>query len=214
MPWAKPSLMCWAMSTGAGRPAGSAGSSRARAWGPPVETAMAITAPPAPLAPALGVITGAATYGITSTAVSAAASWAAFRSAVVRFMAGNAATGPGDVKALIRPEVWAYLDGLMVGDGGFKFEFDRLKENLGEIVMSTNALAAPAGEPLASSALLATTAGGVSPIFVGLWGAVDLIRDPFSDAQSGGLRLTALTTADVTVARASQLELLTGVQAA
>ena len=60
MPWAKPSLMCWAMSTGAGSPAGSAGSSRARAWGPPVETAMAITAPPAPLAPALGVITGAA----------------------------------------------------------------------------------------------------------------------------------------------------------
>ena len=102
----------------------------------------------------LGVITGAATYGITSTAVSAAASWAAFRSAVVRFMAGNAATGPGDVKALIRPEVWAFLDGLMMGDGGFKFEFDRLKENLGEIVMSTNALAAPAGEPLATSALL------------------------------------------------------------
>lgn len=160
----------------------------------------------------LGVITGAATYGITSTAVSAAASWAAFRAAVVRFMAGNAATGPGDVKALIRPEVWAYLDGILVGDGGFKFEFDRLKENLGEVVMSTNALAAPAGDPLATNALLTTAAGGVAPIFVGLWGAVDLIRDPYSDAQSGGLRLTALTTADVTVARASQLQLLTGIQ--
>lgn len=43
---------------------------------------------------------------------------------------------------------------------------------------------------------------------------VDLIRDPFSDAASGGLRLTALTTADVTVARGAQLEVLTGVQVA
>lgn len=160
----------------------------------------------------LGVITGAATYGITSTAVSAEASWAAFRAAVVRFMAGNAATGPSDVKALIRPEVWSYLDSIPDGAGGFKFEFDRLKENLGEVVMSTNALAAPAGDPLATNALLTTAAGGVAPIFVGLWGAVDLIRDPYSDAQSGGLRLTALTTADVTVARASQLQLLTGIQ--
>ena len=162
----------------------------------------------------LGVITGAATYGITVTAVDAAASWAAFRKAVVRFMSGNAANGPGDVKAMIRPEVWDYMDGLQVGDGGFKFEFDRLKENMGEIVMTTNALAAPAGTPLATSALLTTTAGGVSPVFCGLWGAVDLIRDPFSDAQAGGLRITALATADVTVARGTSLELLTGVEVA
>ena len=78
--------------------------------------------------------------------------------------------------------------------------------------MTTNGLTAPAGDPLATSALLTTNAGGVSPVFVGLWGAVDLIRDPYSDAQSGGLRITALTTADVTVARGAQLELLTGVQ--
>ena len=52
----------------------------------------------------------------------------------------------------------------------------------------------------------------MAPVFVGLWGAVDLIRDPYSDAQSGGLRLTAITTADVTVARASQLRVLTGLQ--
>ncbi|ARC88367.1 hypothetical protein B5V46_06945 [Rhodovulum sp. MB263] len=53
---------------------------------------------------------------------------------------------------------------------------------------TTNALAAPAGTPKETSVLLTTAAGGVSPVFVGLWGAVDLIRDPFSDAQSGGLR--------------------------
>ncbi|ABA79381.2 phage major capsid protein [Rhodobacter sphaeroides] len=162
----------------------------------------------------LGLIPGVSTYGITSTAVGAAASWAAIRAAVVRFMTANAAAGPGEVKALIRPELWSYLDGILVSDSGFKFEFDRLKENLGGIVMSSNALAAPSGSPLATSALLATSAGGVAPAFVGLWGAFDLIRDPYSDAQSGGVRLTALTTADVTVARGAQLELVTGLQVA
>lgn len=162
----------------------------------------------------LGVIPGVATYGITSTDAAGAASWAALRAAVVRFMTANAAAGPGAVKALIRPELWAFLDGLMVGDGGFKFEFDRIKENLGGVVMSSSALAAPSGSPLETQVLLSTSAGGVAPVFVGLWGAVDLIRDPYSDAQSGGLRLTALTTADVTVARGAQLQLVTGLEIA
>lgn len=162
----------------------------------------------------LGVIPGVATYGITSTDAAGPASWAAMRAAVVRFMAANAAAGPGAVKALIRPELWSFLDGLMVGDGGFKFEFDRVKENLGSVTMSSHALAAPSGSPLETQALLTTSAGGVAPVFVGLWGAVDLIRDPYSDAQSGGLRLTALTTADVTVARGAQLQLITGLEIA
>jgi hypothetical protein len=48
---------------------------------------------------------------------------------------------------------------------------------------------------------------GVAPVFVGTWGAVDLIRDPFADATSGGLRLTALATVDATAA--AQLRVLT-----
>lgn len=85
----------------------------------------------------------------------------------------------------------------------------------GNIAMTTNALAAPAGgPPVACTALLTTNAGGVAPIFVGAWGAVDVIRDPFTDAQSGGLRITALATLGVTVARPAQLEILTGVQTA
>lgn len=164
----------------------------------------------------LGVITGAATYGITSTAIDAAASWAAFRAAVVRFMTANTAGGPGGVRLMIRPEVWDYMDDAEAFAGSGITEWDRLLKNIpaSNIAMTTNGLAAPAGTPLATSALLTTNAGGVSPVFVGLWGAVDLIRDPFSDAQSGGLRITALTTADVTVARGAQLELLTGVQVA
>lgn len=161
----------------------------------------------------LGVVTGAATYGITATPLNAAATWAAFRSAVARFMTGNAAGSPSDVRLLIRPEVWAALDGALI-TGTAVSEWDRLLVNVpaGNIAMTTNGLAAPTGTPLASSALLTTSAGGTPPIFVGLWGAVDLIRDPFSDASSGGLRITALATMDVTVARPAQLEVLTGLQ--
>ena len=163
----------------------------------------------------LGVIAGQSTYGITATAIGAAATWAAFRAAIVRFMLASAASKPSDVKLLIRPEVWSYMDSALIS-GTAVSEFDRMVAQVGEgnVIQSAKALAAPTGSPLATSALLTTTAGGVAPAFVGLWGAMDLIRDPFSDAQSGGLRLTALTTADVTVARPAQLEVLTGVRIA
>lgn len=162
-----------------------------------------------------GVVSKAnATYGIAETTVNAAASWGAMRAAVVRFMTANAAAGPGEVKALIRPELWAFLDDEEAFSGTGITEWDRVRAQMGGIVQTTNALAAPTGNPTACKALLTTTAGGVAPIFVGLWGAVDLIRDPYSDAQSGGLRITGLTTADVTVARPAQLEVLTGLQLA
>lgn len=162
----------------------------------------------------LGVIAGASTYGITETAVDAAAAWAAFRSAVVRFMTANAAGSPDAVRLLIRPEVWDAMDGTYIDTGTGVTEWDRLTRNIpaGNVAMSPNALAAPTGSPAASNALLTTNAGGVSPFFVATWGAVDLIRDPYTDAASGGLRLTALATMDITVARAAQLEVLTGVQ--
>lgn len=163
----------------------------------------------------LGVITGAATYGITSTAVDALASWGAFRSAVTRFMTANAAGSPDAVRAMIRPELWDYLDSALI-DGTAVSEWDRLVKNIPtpNIAMTNNGLAAPSGAPSATSALLTTAAGGVAPIFVGAWGAVDVIRDPYSDAQAGGLRITALATMDVTVARPAQLELLTGLELA
>jgi hypothetical protein len=161
----------------------------------------------------LGVIQGAATYGITATAIGAAATWAAFRAAITRFMLAHAAGSPGAVRLLIRPEIWAALDAAENASLA-KTEWQRLAEQVSSIAMSSNALAAPTGSPLATSALLTTSAGGVAPIFVGLWGAVDMIRDPYSDAQSGGLRITALATADVTVARPVQLEVLTGLRLA
>lgn len=161
----------------------------------------------------LGVITGAATYGITSTAVDDTASWSAFRAAVSRFMVANAAASPASVRAMIRPELWNFLDDMLLTSTAVS-EWDRLVKNIPaqNIAMTSNGLADPAGTPLETSALLTTTAGGVAPVFVGAWGAVDMIRDPYSDAQSGGLRITALATLDVTVARPAQLELLTGLQ--
>jgi len=161
----------------------------------------------------LGVIAGASTYGITETTIDAAPSWAAFRAAVVRFMTANAAGSPDAVRMMIRPEVWSDLDDTLIS-GTAVSEWERLTRNIpvGNVAMSSNALAAPAGSPEETKALLTTTAGGVSPFFVATWGAVDLIRDPYTDAASGGLRLTALATMDITVARAVQLEVLTGLQ--
>lgn len=156
-----------------------------------------------------GILVGS--YSITSTAVNAAASWAAFRGAVKRFMVANSANSPADVNLLLRPELWDDMDDALITNTAVS-EWDRLVKNVPGVVMSSNALAAPTGSPLASKALLTTTVGGVAPIFVGTWGAIDLIRDVYSDAASGGLRLTALATMDITASRAQQLQILTGIQ--
>lgn len=158
----------------------------------------------------LGVIAGASTYGITETS-SSATTVDDFRSRVVAFMGANAASGPGGVNVMIRPEVWDTMDGDVFDSGSGLTHWDKFTRLFPNPVMTTNALAAPSGSPAVSKALLTTAAGGVSPIFVGLWGGVDMIRDPYSDAASGGLRLTGLLTADVTVPRAAQLEVLTDI---
>lgn len=164
-----------------------------------------------------GIFAGAAAWGIEETDVNAISTWAAFRAEATAFMLGNAASGPKDVRALIRPEVWNSMDGNYGITGTAVTEWGRMSEALGSVVMSHNALPAPAEyptgtDPIASRSLLTTTAGGVAPFFVGTWGAIDLIRDPFSDAQSGGLRLTALATMDVTISRSVQLRILNGLR--
>jgi hypothetical protein len=103
------------------------------------------------------------------------------------------------------------MDGTLIA-GTAVSEWDRLVKNIPNVVMSSNALPEPSSSPLESIALLTVTKNGVPPIFVGTWGAIDLIRDPYSDAASGGLRLTALATMDVTYSRGEQIEVLTGIQ--
>jgi len=159
----------------------------------------------------LGVIPGASTYGITETAIGAAADFDMVVDALTRFMVASAAT-PGSINMMIRPEVWSVLMKTKDGDGNYMELVERIRRDAGRVVVSNNGLAAPTGDPAESSALLTTSTNGVSPVFCGMWGAVDLIRDPYSDAKSGQLRLTALTTMDVTVARGVQSEILTGIQ--
>lgn len=154
----------------------------------------------------LGIIPGAATYGITSTAVGAAASWAAFRAEVVAFMQANQITSASGVNLAFDPEIWAELDGALIA-GTAVSEWDRLVKHVpaGNIALA-NVLDA-------GTAILTTSAGGIPPAFMGIWGGLDMIRDPYTDAQNGGLRLTGLLTADVTVARGSQIRILTGIGA-
>ena len=160
----------------------------------------------------LGIFPGASTYGITETAIDAGATYSVFRDAAIRFMTANAASGPGACNVLLRPEVYGVLDELQSATGAAMWDWDRLVAAFNNVVMTTNGIAAPAGDPLASNALLTTTTNGVAPVFCGMWGAVDVIRDVVTEAKSGQLVLTALTTMDVTVARGVQLEILTGVQ--
>lgn len=161
----------------------------------------------------LGIIPGAVTYGITSTAISAAASYTVLKAAAVRFMLANAASSPADCRILMRPEIWSSLDDAIWDAGSGITEMDKVSRAFGSAVLTTNALDAPAGgPPVESSAVLTTTAGGLPPAWLAIYGGVDVVRDVFSDAQSGGLRLTGIVTADVTVARGSQVEILTGLQ--
>jgi len=160
----------------------------------------------------LGIIPGAATYGINSTDAAAAASYALFRAAAIRFMLNNAAASPADVRLLMRPEVWGDLDGAIFDSGSGITEWDRLSKAMPNTSTTSNALDAPAGDPLESTAVMTTTAGGLPPAFMALWGGIDILKDPYTDAQSGGLRLTGIVTADVTVPRGSQIEIITGIQ--
>ena len=161
-----------------------------------------------------GILPGASAWSITETAIDAAPTYQMFRKAIVRFMAANAISAPSQVRVLIRPEVWDDLEAQAASTAAPLWEWDRVVAAMGSgnVSMTTNALEAPTGSPAASKVVLTTTAGGTPPIFVGTWGAVDMIRDPFSDAASGGLRITALATMDVTISRAEQIEILTGVQ--
>lgn len=158
-----------------------------------------------------GILAGASAWGIAETAIDAGASWAAFRAAVTRFMVANAANSAEDVRLLLRPEIMDGMDDDLIA-GTAVSEWDRLTNKISNVALSSNALAAPTGDPAESIAILTTNVGGVPPFFVGTWGAIDLIRDPYADAASGGLRLTALATMDVTVSRSVQTEILTGVQ--
>lgn len=152
----------------------------------------------------LGIIPGAVSYGITSTAVGAAATWAAFRAQIVAFMEANAITSANQVNLAFDPAIWAELDDTLI-TGTAVSEWDRLTKHVGTPAIS-NVIPA-------ETAILTANVQGVAPGYLGIYGGIDLIRDPYTKAASGQLVLTGLVTADFTVPRGMQTRILTGIGA-
>lgn len=150
----------------------------------------------------LGIIPGAATYGIPSTAVGATATWAAFRAQIVAFMQDNAITAANQVNLGFDPAIWAELDDALI-TGTAVSEWDRLTKHTGAPAIS-NVIPA-------ETAIMTATVQGIAPGYLGIWGGIDLIRDPYTKAHSGQLVLTGLVTADFTVPRGMQTRILTGI---
>lgn len=153
----------------------------------------------------LGIIPGATEYGIASTAAAAPASWGTFRAQIVAFMQANAINSPGQVNVGFDPAIWALLDDA-VYSGTAVSEWDRMTGQIGSPAIS-NVIPA-------STAILTATVQGIAPGYLGIYGGVDLIRDPYTKAASGQLVLTGLVTADFTVPRGMQTRILTDVAGA
>lgn len=154
----------------------------------------------------LGFIPGAATYGITSTDVSAAATWGAFRAEIVAFMQANAITSPSQVNLAFDPAIWSDLDDTQAWAGDSQTEWDRLVKHVGTPAIS-NVI------PTATAVMTANVQG-IAPGYMGLYGGIDLIRDNFTKAASGSLVLTGLVTADFVAPRGLQTRILTNLAAA
>lgn len=152
----------------------------------------------------LGMVPGATEYGIPVTAVGATATWAAFRAQIVAFLEANAITAAGQVNLAFGPAIWAELDDALIS-GTAVSELDRLVKNVGSPAISNTIPD--------ETAILTATVQGVPPGVLGIWGAVDLIRDPYTRAASGQLVLTGLVTADFVVPRGMQSRILTGIGA-
>ena len=148
----------------------------------------------------LGIVYGAGTYGINADDAGAASTWADFQAAIARFITNSALSGTSGVKLAITPDTWTLLDAALFDEGSGLTEWDKLLRTIPNPVITT--------QLAAGTALLTVTKNGVAPFTVATWGGVDVIRDPYSDAASGGLRITGLVTADVTVLRPAQIEIL------
>jgi hypothetical protein len=148
-----------------------------------------------------GALTGL--VGLASGSGIWAATWATVRAEIVAFMEANAISDPAAVRMAITPAMWSALDDAIWDTGSGITEWQRLTGGVGTPALAT--------QLSADTAIMAVTAGGLSPAYLGIWGGVDVIRDPYSDAASGGLRLTGLMTVDLAVPRAAQLRKLAAV---
>ena len=147
----------------------------------------------------LGFIPGASTYGISVEEVANFESWNIFKAEIVAFMQANAIASPSEVTVAFGPQIWSDLDGSIV-EGLMMTDLDRLQRHVGAPAIS-NVIPA-------ETAIMTANVQGVAPGYLGLYGGVDLIRDPYTKAASGQLVLTGLVTADFTVPRGLQTRIL------
>lgn len=120
-------------------------------------------------------------------------------------MESNAITSASQFNLAFDPSIWAELDDDLI-TGTAVSQWDRLVKHTG----------APASSNTIpdETAILTAEVQGVPPGVLGIWGGIDLIRDPYTRAASGQLVLTGLVTADFTVPRGLQTRILTGIGAA
>lgn len=157
-----------------------------------------------------GIMVAAA---VPSTAVDALVSYAPFRDAAVQMMVDDVAGSFDGIRILARPELLNAMDDTVL-TGTSETEWDRLVRRFSRPILTSNALATPAGVPLEFDGLMTTNFNGVPPVWSGLWGGIDMISDQFTGAPSGTLKLTALLTFDLAISRPVQLRKLTGLQLA
>ena len=138
--------------------------------------------------------------GLATGAGVRTATWAAVLAEVVALMTANAISDPESVRLAITPAMWSALEDALWYAGSGISEWQRLTGDVGAPALAT--------QMPANTALMAVTAGGLSPAYLGHWDGLDVIRDPYSDAQSGGFRLTGPLTVDLAVPRAVQLRKL------
>lgn len=117
-------------------------------------------------------------------------------------MEANAISSASAVNLGITPAIWALLDDALIS-GTAVSEWDRLTKHVVQPAISN---VMPAG-----TAIMSATVQGIAPGYLGLYGGVDLIRDPYTKAGSGQLMLTGLVTADFTVPRGVQTRIMTGI---
>src|SRR3546814_4847179 len=105
-------------------------------------------------------------------------------------MSANAVGSPSMVKVAIAPATWDTLDGALFDEGSGITELDKMLKHIGEGNLTNSTHMTDESEsPDAHSALLTVTKTGVAPFVVGIWGGVDVIRDPYSDASPRSRRL-------------------------
>ena len=134
-----------------------------------------------------GTIRGLFAQASNVTAASATETFATGVSRYAALIEGQYATGMGDLRAVCGVDTYSLYAGLFQSNGDVSL-WDYLMGKLGGIRVS-NRITAKASN--AQRNIVARTAGS-QPIRVPVWNDIQMIRDPFSEAGKGLVKVTAV----------------------